>query len=338
SDLLNRGKRDIYLARVSEQGELLWQKGFGSSENDDGRTLYAMGNNRYLLAAGIGAANGEIENHIQATDTWLAIIDENGELLQQATFGGNKKDSPTAITQLSGGDYVLCGESFSETGITNYHGGGDYWLMRFDSDLNLIWERAYGGSSFDSPWDISAGENNSCVVGGLTQSINGDIMGTFPSLNAWLVSLDPDGEITGSRSFGGGQYDGCHALTRSPSGGIVSAGYTDSFDGDLEKHGSHWAWVMLLNDDALGLFSVNEWSDSSELIISWNDSSKQLEIQPQDSRPYTLMVFNINGQLVQQITSSGSQTEKFDFPKGQYYLITGEYGDQLINPIRFYAH
>lgn len=292
--LENRGSADVYLARVSPEGALLWQKGFGSSDEDSGRALVALESGEFYIAAGVSAADFEVENHISATDIWVAKLSADGEILNQATFGSNKKDTPTDMILLSNGDLLLAGETFSDEGVPRYHGSGDAFLLHLSSELEEISFNAYGGSSFDSPYEIMESSSGSIVLAGLTQSINGDIGIAYPSIDGWLLEMQLGGDIEWSRAFGGSQFESLHAVTEDSQGNIVATGYTDSVDGDvIRAHGNHLCWTIKIDE----LLSINEYSIQTIQAFP-NPASEQIKINfPESISKRNIRIVNAEGKV-----------------------------------------
>lgn len=60
-------------------------------------------------------------------------------------------DEFNSIIQLKDGGYITVGNSYSLdiTGLTN-KGNVDSIIVEYDKDGNLLWQKNYGGSNFDS--------------------------------------------------------------------------------------------------------------------------------------------------------------------------------------------
>ena len=304
--LLNRGEQDIFLARISSTGELLWQKGFGNSLDDSGRSLLALDNGDCYISAGVSGADFEIENHISATDIWVARINGEGDILDQATFGANKKDTPTDMIELPNGDLMLVGETFSDEGIPGYRGSGDAFFLHLNSDLEQVSWQAYGGSSFESPYDIMLNSNGSITLAGLTYSIDGDIGVAYQSIDGWLMDIEIDGEINWSRAFGGSQFEALHAITEDSDGNLLATGYTDSIDGDVIRapHGNHLCWTFRV-DEALGIEAQSDSNFEFNTKVFPNPASSSITISlPSEFSDFEARLLNLEGKILLQTNTT----------------------------------
>ncbi len=328
--ILNRGETDIYLARINAQGELLWQKGFGSSENDSGRALWVLEDGTFYLCGGVAANDFEIENHVSATDTWIAHLDADGNIMSQATFGANKKDTPTDLIRLENGDIFICGETFSDEGMPRYHSSGDAFIMHINEAFELIKMNAYGGSSFDSPFEILQNPSGNLILGGLTQSFDGDIGFSYPSIDAWLMEIETGGLIKWSRAFGGSLFESIHAITENSSGQLVAAGYTDSQDGDVIRapHGNHYGWIFTI-DEMLAL----EEHQALDVSVYPNPSNDFFFVQiPENITDYLLVLKDAMGRTVAEQKNANS-ISMCGRSSGIYYLQIFSNNKQTTLPV-----
>lgn len=326
--LLNRGEQDMYLARVSAEGELLWQKGFGNSLDDSGRSLVVLDNGECYIAGGVSGADFEIAEHISATDIWVAHISGEGDILNQATYGANKKDTPTDMLLLPNGDLMLVGETFSDEGVPGYRGSGDVFFLHLNSELEQISWQAYGGSSFESPYDIMLNSHGSLTLAGLTYSIDGDIGIAYQSIDGWLMDIEIDGTINWSRAFGGNQFESIHAITEDSNGQLLATGYTDSVDGDvIRAHGNHLCWTFRI-DLALGIeeqFILNY--DLSANIFP-NPASQSVTINlPEEFSEFQLKLLNLEGQVL--VETNKSKLDISLLHEGLYFIQLSSKGYQF---------
>ena len=70
-----------------------------------------------------------------------------------ATFGGSQGDGLSDVIQTNDGGYLIAGTSYSEMdGDKTQPGwsGGDYWILKTDSNGIKQWDRDFGGTSYDN--------------------------------------------------------------------------------------------------------------------------------------------------------------------------------------------
>lgn len=65
------------------------------------------------------------------------------------TYGGSEPDFHSSLQQTADGGYIVAGgtRSFGE-------GNEDIWVLKLDSDGNITWQKAYGGSATDYAYSV----------------------------------------------------------------------------------------------------------------------------------------------------------------------------------------
>ena len=70
----------------------------------------------------------------------------------------------------------MAGYSKSNDGhITNPHGDYDMWIIKVDSNGQLVWQKSYGGSAEDRALKVIENSDGDYLVAGFTKSNDGDI-------------------------------------------------------------------------------------------------------------------------------------------------------------------
>jgi hypothetical protein len=80
---------------------------------------------------------------------WATLIMASGQinpppLEWQKVYGGTYFDDFSAIHETADGGFILGGRS--DSGID---GNYDLWIIRLDTDGNLLWEQSFGGDTID---------------------------------------------------------------------------------------------------------------------------------------------------------------------------------------------
>src|SRR5262245_8744319 len=73
----------------------------------------------------------------------------------------------------------------------HYHGGSsDIWLIKMDADGNILWQRCFGGSDTDDPYQIIQTADGGFLFVATTESSDGDITVYHGNSDLWLVKTD----------------------------------------------------------------------------------------------------------------------------------------------------
>lgn len=131
------------------------------------------------------------------------------------------------------GGYLLGGTSSSDcsgdkTGCLK--GVIDYWVIRVDEDGNKLWDRTYGGDTFDELATIRATNDGGYLLGGKsTSGVSGDKSEpSFGEFDFWVVKIDAAGNVQWDRTYGGTGNEDLVALAQAAGGGYLIAGTSDS--------------------------------------------------------------------------------------------------------------
>jgi hypothetical protein len=81
-------------------------------------------------------------------------------------YGGANLDRATSIQQATDGGYIV-------VGMTNSFGAGnsDVWVLKLDSNGNILWQKTYGGTEFEYARSIQqTADGGYILVGGTLSS------------------------------------------------------------------------------------------------------------------------------------------------------------------------
>ena len=176
---------------------------------------------------------------------------EEGQLLWQKSFGGYGTDEATSIAQTFDGGFIVAGRSSSTNGdITTYKGNFDYWILRLKKDGELEWQKSFGGSNQDIATSITQTLDGGYIVGGYSESINGDISNPKGGVDYWVVKMRVNGELEWQKSYGGKDFDAAQSIVQTLDGGYIIVGQSSSNDGDKsDSKGSKDYWIIKLEED-----------------------------------------------------------------------------------------
>ena len=100
----------------------------------------------------------QINNITQTNDggyvsiTWgedynVIKYDIDFNIIWDKTYGGSNKDYAEYILQTNDGGFLVAGWSNSNDGdVVQNHGGYDIWIIKLNSNGDLMWSNSYGGT------------------------------------------------------------------------------------------------------------------------------------------------------------------------------------------------
>jgi hypothetical protein len=230
----NQGSLDAWLVKVDENGDTLWTKCYGGSSNDCFNTVIATPDSSYLLTGWtMSEGNGW-------WDVWVVKINISGDTLWSKSYGGSSFDEGREVIATGDSGYIVVGYTKSHQ-ARNYHGGADMWVLKLDADGDTLWTNALGGSRDEYANAIMQTADNGYIVGGYTNSNDGDVHGWHEGYNrlgtetsdAWLVKLNASGDTLWTKCMGGTGQEEIKQLIKTGDEGFIMAGKATSDDGDV---------------------------------------------------------------------------------------------------------
>jgi len=152
-------------------------------------------------------------------------------LTWDSTYGGRVEEAALSLIQTTDGGYAVAGYTLSK-------GAGklDFWVIKLDSQGNMVWDTTYGGSGGDAAYSLIQTTDGGYAVAGATSS-KGAGADDF-----WVIKLDHQGNMIWDRTYGGSGEDWAWSLIQTTDGGYVVAGYTYS-----KGAGAADFWVIKLD-------------------------------------------------------------------------------------------
>jgi hypothetical protein len=208
------GGGDVYLIRTDSNGDTLWSRTYGGSDDDQAWCVQQTTDGGYIVVGETNSfgAGGD--------DVYLIEIDPNGVTMWNRTYGGSEDDRAYSVQQTTDGGYVVVGE-------TNSFGAGGYdvYLIKTDSDGDTLWTRTYGRTENDRGYSVQQIPEG-YIVGGKTHSFGA------AGYNVYLLKIAFNGVAFWTRPYGGNGWDGGYSVQRTTDGGYIVAGEANSFGAD----------------------------------------------------------------------------------------------------------
>jgi hypothetical protein len=208
------------------------------------------------------------------------------------TYGGAQDEGARSVIQASDGGYILAGYTKS------YGAGGlDMYLVKVDSEGNLLWNRTYGGPQDDGANCIIQASDGGYILAGYTNS-------GVQSQSGWLVKTDSSGQGQWNRVVPGIE---ANSITRTSDGGYVLATkYSNGFELVKLDPSAQVQWNQTYTGAA---------NSAAESAIQTNDGGYALAGWENDSSTST------SARLIKTDSSGNAQWEQIYPGLGAYALI-----------------
>ncbi len=114
----------------------------------------------------------------------------------QKSYGGSREDYPTSIKTSDNGDFMIFAYSWSDDGdLSKNNGLLDIWIFEIDNNGSLLWEQTLGGNFSDVLECCQKSVDNGFILGGSTNSTDGDFEESFGNTDNLLIKFSPDESI-----------------------------------------------------------------------------------------------------------------------------------------------
>ena len=325
------GNWDVYLIKTNANGDTLWTKTYGGSNQDWGNSVQQTSDGGYIIAGGtasFGAGNG---------DVYLIKTYANGDTLWTRTYGGTNQDFSNFVRQTLDGGYIIAGGT-NTFGAGNY----DFYLIKTNASGGILWTRTYGGTNWDVGCSVQQTTDGGYIVAGQTNSFG----------NAWqvyLIKTNATGDTLWTRTYGGTSSDEGYSVQQTSDGGYIVAGYTDSFGNSNQVYlvktnaSGDTLWTRTCGGASWdGGYSVQQTTDGGYIVAGYTypfGTDPQVYLIKTNASGDTLWTRTYGGAdddwgfSVQQTSDGGYIVAGYTFSFGnlyQVYLIkTNATGDTL---------
>ncbi|MGB4087344.1 hypothetical protein [Methanothrix sp.] len=211
------GRKDLWLLRTDDKGDLLWDRSYGGAGDDVGLSVLQSRDGGFIVAGRTASLNKKGDD-----DIWLLKTDDRGVMAWNATYGGDGDDAAFQVVELADG-YALVGRS--ESGAEKER----IILIRVDHLGRKIWERSYLGGSGASLQQTADG---GFVIGG---RIDREESGR----DGLIIKTNSAGEEMSRLVLGGMKDDICSFVIQNRKGDYILAGITSSYGSGAED-----AWLV----------------------------------------------------------------------------------------------
>lgn len=166
--------RDLWVAGISAEGEMLWQRSHGGDHTDEARAIVPLVDGGYVVT-GWTASFG-----VGGEDVYVVRVDSAGGLVWERTYGGIGDEIGEGICAAHDGGFVITGRADSES-----IGGDGVYMLKIDDSGNLVWSHVYSQSPYyrDHGYDV------------IPTADGGYLVAAEHADQCWLIKTDGSGGL-----------------------------------------------------------------------------------------------------------------------------------------------
>lgn len=246
----NYGNIDVWVVKTNSLGTIEWEKTFGGSNEDYAHYIEQTSDGGYILTGTTLSNDGDFTDNHGLRDIFAIKLNNFGIIEWKKCLGGISREYGEEIHQTTDNGYIIFGRTNSESGdVETTYGNIDFWLIKLNSNGDIIWENNYGGNYDDIGLSVKETQDNGYILSGYTNSVDGDSLGNHSfEYDCLVIKTDDQGGIEWKKVIGGVNDDYCYSIIEDGAGNFIGTGYTNSIDGDIQTNiGGYDGLVFKLN-------------------------------------------------------------------------------------------
>jgi len=245
--LESEGKEDIFIAKLSSAGMLLWVKSIGGSNTDEANSIAIdHSDNIYVVGRFVGNVDFDPDSGTETLqsfggpDAFVLKLTDDGEYLWAHDFGASGNEECEAV-KIDGENNVVITGNFS--GVTDFDpgpqefeiygdGNADPFYLKLDSDGSFIWARAFTSTEFVYSGDLDIDDDNNIIAHGhFRADINfepdnpGSIINSLGVEDSFTVKFDSNGNLSWTKIIGGSFIEFGYGVAVDILGDIYVTGF-----------------------------------------------------------------------------------------------------------------
>jgi hypothetical protein len=255
--LSNGINQDIFVAKYSSLGELIWAKQIGADGADAANDIQVDGIGRihltgtYMPPCNFNPASATVVSPAPrgGMDLFILTLDNDGNYLRVFGGGGSEDDEGKALVVDSDNNIYVTGtyegsatirypgQQSSSASFAGY-GLRDVFMLKIGSDLNVVWDEQLGGANSDDISNcIALDADNNLVIGGSFSATcnfntpsgnNNYVFNASGNKDCFITKRANNGNFLMANVFGGSNEDAVTDISIDNSGSIYSTGYFEA--------------------------------------------------------------------------------------------------------------
>jgi hypothetical protein len=227
STLDTSGTNYAWIAKLSSQGAVQWQRQIGSGTFADAQAVRQTSDGGYIIAGSTGA--------IGSSSVLMVKLDASGDVQWQQAYGTGNEDSANSVRQTSDGGYIVAGfVAVSSGGSTQDYAlllklgptGAIQWQTRYDPGDH------FGIDASDASSVRQTSDGGYVLAGTIALIVDG-----APEQASWLAKTTSTGAVSWQHDYykinaatGLPYPSSFYDVAQTSDGGFVAAGYTDEYN------------------------------------------------------------------------------------------------------------
>ena len=305
----SEGLADIKVSKLTWDGTEIWSVTHGGFNNDFPAHSIMLEDGSFVIVGTTGSFTDT-----PSRDVYLLKMNSEGDILWTHSYGGAETDEGTDIKESPEGDFII-------TAFTESYGEGERegWLLKTDSEGNLLWDQTFGGSEMDVLWGVDISPDGGYILAGGTHSFSEGAGEDF-----WLIKTDTSGNEIWNQTYGVADRTDLGRDVVATLDGYVAVGISDN-DQSNPPPASGDAFIIKVDFDGnmvweqlvTGVFRVEGFSISPSQDGGWIVGGTK--VQDPSYAAFWVVKANEQGEVLWEVESGQPGTVGIAFDVIQTY-------------------
>ena len=241
-----QGEKDGLIAKLDENGNIIWAKLVGGTEDEELLSITVVNDNK-IIAGGYFSNQIVINgNNIVSqgkTDGLILEFDSKGEIIWKDIIGGSGEDRVLSLSKDLNDGYIVGGYFSDSINLNNglkidSNGNKDALLIKYKQNNEIEWERNFGGNQSEVINSVSVMSDGGYIaVGEFSAGIiypgSGITIPNKGSYDGIIIKYNNKGKVEWAKGIGGNQSENVNSIIEQIDGSIIVGGIFKSKHIDL---------------------------------------------------------------------------------------------------------
>ncbi len=354
----NAGSTDVFTVCYDNNGNVVWAKQAGGTDNDRSNGIAADENGNCYVNGYFGSATAAFDTIVLTNaggncsgspcfDYFIVKYNAAGKAVWANSGGGSgSHDNGVCISADASGAYsagYFSSDSIVFGNITLMNSGNcsgitcsDIFIARYDTSGNVVWANSATGSNTENAVDIEHDTNGNCFLAGIfkSDSLLFDstllINSSSNKEDIYVASYNANGDLMWAKAAGGKDIDVAIGIGIDMDGAVYVGGwfYSDSilFDNHVLINDSSGLSDIFLAKLIPPMITTQFISTVPEnyILIYPNPAQDYLILDKLNSlKKYSILITNIEGKIIFTTSVTGKKNIRIntkDFKNGIYTI------------------
>ena len=223
---MSKGGEDIFVMKLDKDGEVMWKKSFGGTDDERRPHVCTYPNGDILIMGSTSSNDGDFKGMNKGNgDIFVIKLDKDGEVVWKKVYGGSNPDLAKDVTVYSqDGGILVTGQTMSNDG--NFEGlnnhGYPIFVMKLDKDGEVVWRKIlfekvefYDYEYCRRSSVATTSDDGVLFIGWNLSVVDEDVV---------AIKLDKDGEFVWKKVHGCPDLDEANDVTVTSDDGMLIVG------------------------------------------------------------------------------------------------------------------